>query len=163
MKDNVWWSIRWKSYSIEDLLVNPNQKEYIEDEWVKLPENRKSQQFQLNGEWYSYNSIDSITRTNKKIEDAIKLLYSAEAESKSISAVENSEGEVVTHWYKKSITRKEYDSYYGRHPSYITLSKDGSDIWTAFRIAEKQNGSISDNIEKCTEWEAEKLWQKVSY
>jgi len=163
MKDNVWWSIRWKSYSIEDLLVNPNQKEYIEDEWVKLPENRKSQQFQLNGEWYSYNSIDSITRTNKKIEDAIKLLYSAEAESKSISAVENSEGEVVTHWYKKSITPKEYESYYGKHPSYITLSKEGGDIWTAFRIAEKRNGFISDSIEKCTEWEVERLWQKVSY
>jgi len=99
MASNSYWSIEWKNYNYPNLLVNPKQKEYIEDEWIKLPENRKSQQFQLNGEWYSYNSIDNITRTNKKIEDAIKLLYSAEAESKSKSATYNSEGEVITNWY----------------------------------------------------------------
>jgi len=158
-----WWSINWKSYSTDSLLVNEKQKEYIESEWTKEPENRRSQQFTLAGETYSYNSIDSITRTSSKIDSAIKLLYSEEAKSKSKSAVYNQDREAVTSWYKKLITRKEYDNYYGKHPSYFTLSIDNSDIWVAFRLVTKSNGDRPDNIEPCTEGESERLWQKVSY
>jgi hypothetical protein len=158
-----WWSINWKSYSTDSLLVNEKQKEYIESEWTKEPENRRSQQFTLAGETYSYNSIDSITRTSSKIDSAIKLLYSEEAKSKSKSAVYNQDREAVTSWYKKSITRKEYDNYYGKHPSYFTLSMDSSYIWVAFRLVKKSNGDRPDNIEPCTEGESERLWQKAFY
>lgn len=158
-----WWAVKWKSYSVAELLVNEKQKEYIESEWTKEPENRRSQQFTLAGETYSYNSIDSITRTSSKIDNALKLLYSNEAESKNKSVIFNSDGEAVTSWYKKSVTRKEYDNYYGKHPSYYTLSKDNTDIWVAFRIVKKSNGDRPDNVEPCTEGESERLWQKISY
>lgn len=155
---NFYWAIKWKSYSIEDLLVNDKQKEYIENEWIKNPEHRQSQTFKLNGETYSYNSIDSITKTSQRITDDTKLLYANEAGLHDRSPIINSDGDVVTNWYKKLVTKKEYENYYSKHPSYHLVSKDAGDIWVGFRIAERENGYRPDNIEQCNESEAERLW-----
>lgn len=151
------WAIKWKSYSLADLIVNENQKLFIEAEWTKIPELRKSQQFTLAGETYSYSSIDSITRASQSIDNAVKLLYSAEA-PKGYGAVINKENEAVAHWYKKFVTLKEYENYYGRHPSYRTLSRESNGVWVAFRIIKKENGSILDGVEPCTDYEEDKLW-----
>lgn len=150
------WAIKWKSFSIADLLVNEKQKDYIEAEWIKQPEQRRSQQFTLDGETYSYNSIDSITRTSQSIDSAMKLLYASEKPLGN-SPIFNADGDVVTGWYKKLVTRREYENYYGKHPSYITLDKDSSGVWVGFRIVERENHSRPENIELCTINESERL------
>jgi hypothetical protein len=157
---SFYWAIKWKSYSVEDLLVNGNQKEYIENEWIKDPDDRKSPTFKLNGELYSYSSIDSITRTSKPIVDETKLLYASEASARSKAPMMNADGDVITNWYKKLVSTKGYDSYYGKHPSYYFVGKEDSGIWVGFRLAEKENGERADTVEQCTEGETEKLWMK---
>ena len=160
MTHNTYWSIRWKSYSVEELLVNNKQKEYIENEWVKVSEHRKHQTFKLNGETYSYNSIDSITKTNKPILDNTKLLYASELAIHNKGAMIDAGGDTITNWYKKLISSKEYESYYGKHPAYYFLDKDDSGIWVGFRYVEKENGERPDTIEQCNEQESERLWKK---
>lgn len=155
-----YWAIKWKSYSVEDLLVSEKQKNYIEDEWVKNPEQRQHQTFKLDGETYSYNSIDSITKTAKRIQDDTKLLYATEAALHSKKAMMNADGEAISNWYKKLVTRKEYDNYYGKHPSYLFVNKDDGGIWVGFRYVEKENGERPDTMEQCNEQECERLWKK---
>jgi hypothetical protein len=157
-----YWAVKWKNFDVEDLLVSDGRKEIIEREWLKKPEYRQSQTFTLDGESYSFNSIDSITKTSKKIEDTTKLLYASEASFHSRAPMLNEAGEVVTNWYKKLVSSKEYYNFYGKHPSYRTLDKDPSGIWVAFRLAERQNGDRPNTVELCNESEVERLW-RVAY
>lgn len=150
---SFYWAVKFKSYEREDLLINEKVKEYIETEWIKGAQ----QTFTFDKEIYSYNSIDSIVRTNKQIIDLTKLLYAAEATKNSKSPMFNSNGEIITNWYKKLVTRKEYENYYSKHPSYKTLDKDANGIYIAFRLVEKENGSRPDSVEQCSEQEVERL------
>jgi hypothetical protein len=154
-----YWAIKWKNYSVGDLLVTPKAKEFIEAQWILEPDQRASKTFKYEGETYSYDSIDNITHTSKKINDFTKQLYSGQSLLQSRDPLVNEDGDVVTAWYKKLLTTKEYEGYYAKHPSYYTLDKGDGGIWVGMRLAVLANGDRPDTVELCTEDESRKLWK----
>lgn len=157
-----YWAIKWKSYAVEDLYVNDAQKEAIEREWIKETKDRKHQTFTLNKETYSFSSIDSITKTNKRIESVTKLLYAAEAALNSNAPLIDDDGDVVTHWYKKLVSIREFENFYAKHHAYYLIDKADGGVWVGMRLVEKENGNRSDQVELCTREESDKLWKYQS-
>lgn len=158
-----YWAIKWKSYNVEDLYINEKVKDFIESEWIKEPEKRQLQTFKLDGETYSYNSIDSITKTNKKITDFTKMLYADGAKALKREPLVNDEGDVVTAWYKKFVSTKEYEKTYAPSSLYYLLEKADGGVWVGIRIPIMTNGYRPDSVEPCTEQEAERLWRFLSH
>lgn len=155
-----YWAVKWKSFDEDDLLVSVNQKDYIETEWGKDPKDRVSQTFKIKGEIYSYGSIERIVQTTKRILDSQKLLYAAgEAMTRKKTPLINEDGDVVTAWYKRYISNKEYESYYAKNPTYKMVEKEDGGVWVGFRKVIHENEDISTDIEPCTEDEANRLWK----
>src|SRR5690606_30282769 len=99
-----------------------------------------------------------VERTTKRVEDDTKKLYAGEAMKLSKEPLIDDEGCVVTNWYKKLVTPKEYESYYAKSSSYYLLSRDANEIWIGIRIVEMENGDRPDYLEICTKEEADRLW-----
>lgn len=157
-----YWAIKWKQFNEDDLLVNEKQKEYIESEWNKSKEDRQSQTFKVKGEQYSYDSIERIVHTTKKILDSQKLLYAAGQQIGKKIPLINEDGDVVTAWYKRFVSNKEFENYYSKHHNYKAVDKEDGGVWVGFRKVLHENETISDDIELCTEEEADKLWKSVT-
>ena len=158
-----YWEIRWKKYGEAYLYVTDKQKEFIEEEWIKSPDARKNQQFKINGEYYSYDSIDGIQRSTKRIESDVKQLYAGEIQPKRIPLTEMEDGYevVVTQWVKKYISQKEYDQTYSKNTFYKVLEKEDAAVWVACRVACYEDGYIPDDCEPCDEAESDRLWKSL--
>lgn len=164
MTSLYYWAIKWKSFDEDDLLVSVKQKEYIESQWGKDPKDRDSQTFKIKGETYSYSSIERIVQTTKRILDSQKLLYAAGQQIGKKVPIIDEEGCVVTAWYKRYISNKEYETKYAKSSFYKTVSKEEGGIWMGFRKVMHENEDISDDIEPCTEEESNRLWKsKAAY
>lgn len=157
-----YWAIKWKQFNEEPLLVNEKAKAYIEAQWELPKEKRESQTFKYKGEQYSYDSIDRIVTTTKKILDSQKLLYAAGQQIGKKVPIINEDGDVVTAWYKRYISNKEYESHYAKNPFYRVVEKEDGGLWIGFRKVLHENEDISTDIELCTEEEADKLWKYVT-
>ena len=159
-----YWEIRWKKYGEAYLYVNDKQKEYIEAEWIKPPEQRSSQQFKINGEYYSYDSIDGIQRSTKKIESDLKQLYAGEApkvKRSPLTTTEDGYDVIVTQWVKKYISQKEYEQHYSKHSHYRILAKEDAAVWIAIRVPVYEDGYLPDDTELCDEAESDRLWKSL--
>jgi len=159
-----YWEIRWKKYGEAYLYVTDKQKEYIEEEWIKSPDARKNQQFKINGEYYSYDSIDGIQRSTKKIESNLKQLYAGEAPTvkrNPLTTIEDGYEVVVTQWVKKYISQKEYEQSYSKNSSYKILSKEDAGVWVAVRVACYEDGYVPEECELCDEAESDRLWKSL--
>lgn len=157
-----YWAIKWKKYGEGDLYVTDKQKEFIESEWIKEPDQRQSQQFKIKGEYYRYDSIDSIQRSTKKVESDLKQLYAGEAPKVHrvpLTAEEDGYEVVVTQWVKKYVSLKEYETYVKN--GYKTLEKEDSGVWIAVRVAVYEDGYIPDGCETCNEEESNRLWKSL--
>lgn len=157
-----YWAIKWKKYGEADLYVTDKQKEYIEAEWVKEPEQRQSQQFKIKGEYYRYDSIDSIQRSTKRVEENVKMLYADNTPVKRapLTAKEDDYEVVVTQWIKKYISPREWENDYSKR-GYKLLSKDDAGVWIAMRIAVYEDGYLPENTEVCDEAESDRLWKSL--
>lgn len=159
-----YWEIRWKKYGEAYLYVTDKQKEYIEAEWIKPSDQRQNQQFKINGEYYSYDSIDGIQRSTKRIEQDIKQLYAGESPKVGhipLTIKEDGYDVVVTQWVKKYISLKEYDQTYSKNSFYKVLNKEDAAVWVACRVACYEDGYIPDDCEPCDEAESERLWKSL--
>jgi hypothetical protein len=158
-----YWAIKWKSFNEDELLVSEKQKEYIEAEWNKSKEARTSQTFKIKGETYSYDSIERIISTTKKILDSQKLLYAAGQDlTRKKQPLVNEDGDVVTSWYKRYVSDKEYNTKYNGHSSYKIIGKEDGGIWIGFRKIMYDMDDMADDIEPCTEEEANRLWRSLT-
>ena len=155
-----YWEIRWKKYGEAYLYVTDKQKEYIEEQWVKPADQRNAQQFKINGEYYSYDSIEGIQRSTKKVESDLKQLYAGEVQAKRIPLTTKEDGydAVVTQWVKKYISQKEYEQHYSKHSHYRILTKEDAAVWIAIRVPVYEDGYLPDDCEPCDEVESERLW-----
>ena len=152
-----YWRIKWRDYNEQDILISEKQGRYINEQLILEP---RPDRFTINGIAYRYNAIDVVEPTTKKIASDIKMLYAGGAELLKSGPVINGEGDVVANWCKKIVSGKEYEKYYGAHPGYYTLSRDGtSSVTIAFRYAEELNRARPDGIELCSEAETERLWR----
>lgn len=159
-----YWEIRWKKYGEAYLYVTDKQKEFIEEEWIKTPDQRKNQQFKINGEYYSYDSIEGIQRSTKKIESNLKQLYAGDAPKvrrAPLTTVEDGYDVIVTQWVKKYISQKEYEQHYSKHSHYRILSKEDSSVWIAIRVPVYEDGYLPDDCEPCDEAESDRLWKSL--
>lgn len=156
-----YWAIRWKSFADPDLLVSEKQAQYI-DSMLDKKEDERPQHFKINGERYSFSDIRRIEQTTKRVEDnTVKLLYSGEDKRNSRGPIIDGEGNVLTNWYKRLVSQKEYDSYYSKQSSYYTLTKEDNGVYIGIRLPEMENGERSSDLELCTKAEAERLWNML--
>lgn len=159
-----YWAIKWKKYGEGDLYVSDKQKEYIESEWIKEPDDRTSQQFKIKGEYYSFSAIESIQRSTKRVETDLKQLYAGDAPKVSrspLTAMEDDLEVVVTQWVKKYVSQRDYETNYAKNSSYKTLEKDDGGVWMAVRVAVYNDSHIPDECEPCTEAESDRLWKSL--
>lgn len=156
-----YWAIKWKSFADPDLLISEKQAQYL-DGMLDKAESERGTYFKINGERYSYSDIRRIEQTTKRIEDnQVKLLYSGEEKRNSNSPIIDGEGNVLTNWYKKLVTQKEYDQYYAKSSSYYVLTKEDNSVLIGIRLPELENGERSPELELCTKAEAERLWNML--
>lgn len=159
-----YWEIKWKKYGEAYLYVTDKQKEFIESEWIKAPDQRNNQQFKINGEYYSFDSIDGIQRSIKKVGSDLLQLYAGEAPNVKrapLTAMEDGYEVVVTQWVKKYVSQKEYDQTYSKNSHYKVLSKEDAAVWLACRVACYEDGYIPDDCEPCDEAESDRLWKSL--
>lgn len=158
-----YWEIRWKKYGEAYLYVTDKQKEYIETEWVKPSDQRSAQQFKINGEYYSYDSIEGIQRSTKKVESDLKQLYAGEVPVKRLPLTTKEDGYdvIVTQWVKRYVSQREYEQTYSKNNSYKMLSKEDAGVWLAIRVACYEDGYIPDGCEPCDEAESDRLWKSL--
>lgn len=69
----------------------------------------------------------------------------------------NPDGSVLSNWYKKGVTQREWNSYYSKHPGYYRLSTEGGTVVMGFRRVEHKNSYIPDDIYQCTDDEVRRL------
>lgn len=156
---SYYWRIKWKDYNEQELLVSEAQGKYLNEQLTTDPVIR-GDRFTLNGIAYRYDAIDNVEPTTKRVEDKVKALYAGRAEELKTGPLIDTEGYVVTNWYKKVISSKEYEKYYANHPSYYTLDRaDTGNVTIAFRRVEEINGDRPTDIDLCTEDEASRLWK----
>ena len=157
-----YWEIKWKKYGEAYLYVTDKQKEYIEAEWIKPADQRDQQQFKLRGEWYSFDSIEGIQRSTKKIETELKTLYAGDAPKVTRAPLTEIDGEyevVVTQWVKKYVSVREYENHYSKHTHYRVLEKDDGGVWLGIRVPVYADSYLPDDTELCTEYESDRLWK----
>jgi len=157
-----YWAIKWRKYGEGDLYVNDKQKEYIEAEWIKDPEDRKSQQFKIKDESYRYDSIDGIQRSTKRIEPDTKALYAGEAPKAKripLTTVQDGYDVIVTQWIKRYVSLKEYEHYL--KIGYKMLAKEDSGVWVATRVAVYEDGFVPGDTELCDEAESDRMWKTL--
>lgn len=109
-------------------------------------------------------AISAVEESNTKIpDDNIYLLADGKDGSAKPEAILNLQGEVVTNWYKKFVSAKQYHGYYAALPSYHVLASDANGATIAFRKIEYYNDvkDANSDIELCTPEEADRLWDKL--
>lgn len=154
---SYYWRIKWRDYNEQELLITDKQAQIINQNLVL--ENRP-ERFTLNSIPYRYDAIDVVEPTTKKVEEDTSLLGSGDTKLESGPVVDQ-EGSVVTNWYKKQVTSKEYESYYGKHHGYYLLSRDANEIWIAIRVPEEFNKEKNPELELCSQGEADRLWKNI--
>lgn len=93
------------------------------------------------------STIKSIEESNVKIESNVPLLTDNRPAGPQISP----DGSVKAIWCKKTVSPREWSSYYKNHPSYHRLDSGSSDIVVGFtRII---TGDLPSNVSVCSDSE----------
>jgi hypothetical protein len=158
-----YYQVIWKDFSRDPLIVTQKVGEYLQAQ-RELPEDKQIKLFTYQKAQYELSSISSVEPTTKKvISTDQKQLYAGGMQLKKRVPLINEDGDVVTAWYKKFVTTKEFENYYAKSHNYYTVEKDGAGVWVGFRKVMMENDDIPVDIEPCTEAEAERLWKYVTH
>lgn len=154
-----YWEV--KRIKEEPILVSPKQAQGVTSAI------RDGKDFVVLGDKMMVNTktIASVEETNQTIPQSTYLLAENKAdEGEKPTPVLNLEGAVVTNWWKRPVSMKEWLAYYSKLSSYLLVSSDGTGAMIAWRRPELYNDNRREvyGAEICTKEEAERLWRAES-
>lgn len=137
---------RVKLYDGDDLLVSPQVAEQFKQH-IK----EKKEHVDYRGSLIAVKNISVIEETSDRIPDDTLKLDSGLAKGPIL----NERGEVRWHWAKKRVNNREWNSYYGQHPSYRLLQRTDNGAVVAFK--KPLHTIATEGVEPVTEDELAKL------
>jgi hypothetical protein len=67
-------------------------------------------------------------------------------EKKKSEPILNTDGEVITNWYKKNVGSTAWEKHYAALPAYFKLVDSDGSVWVALRIPEETNRELSKEL-----------------
>lgn len=132
----------------DEIQVTPDKAQKIKQ---ALTNPGKSSHIGINGNMISISSISRVEETMDRLPQATKQIESGLA----TGPILNKKGEVKWHWAKKRINNREWNNYYGQHPSYRLLRMHDNGAEIAFKMPSHM--SAREGVEPLTEDELRML------
>jgi len=149
-----------KRFKDEPLLVTPSIAMKIAR---AKAEGKESVIFKHEGEdmLLDCRAISAVEETRQLIPKSnVYLLEEGENLGGPPEPILNMAGAVITNWYKKPVSGKEWNSYYSKMASYKLLAQEGGVHWIAWRKPMVKNDPHQEQpgTVPCTKEESERLW-----
>lgn len=148
-----WWQI--KTFDNEIILISIQEATKIKEamrSMVKV--------ITVRGKTIATRDIRRIEQSEKLVDPFTEqhLIESGAADLKKREPIVNPEtGDVMWRWAKKAVSTKKFDAYYSNVPGYITLEREDSHVWMAFRKVLITNEPIGEGVYWCHAEEIKKL------